>query len=261
MKRTELQTMYGETPDSFKMAVQRSLSTIQAKPVGVRRPLRTLALAAACLLVFMGAAYAAFHSQVAMWFGKTSGEKTEVWLTGGNADAGIRMLQLGDAVFTLEEVVQRNRGIYGVGTVTLKEGSRNVLIAEDQDINEPFGYDVHGAGGSPQAAPEGTPALIEKARAQGGKLLLAIFRLDAVGVDGGEVLPIGSVGYRVFPERDGRLRVLFEAEEGVAIEEGENYKLSLRAATMELDENGAVKEDTRIEKTWDVDIAPQPIVQ
>ncbi len=261
MKQQDLQTMYGATPDSFNMAVRRGLSAARTERTGNRKPLRVFALAAAALLVMMGAAYAAFPSQVAAWFGQSYGQETGNWLKEGKADANVKTLDLGGAVFTLEEVVQRNHGLYGVGTVTLKEGSADVLVAEDQEVTEPFGYDIHGAGGRPETAPEGTPTLAETAQKQGGRLLLATFRLDKVGVDGGEMLFPDCVGYESIPQRDGSLRILFEVEDGVAVEEGETYRLSLWASIRELSGDGAVKKDTKVEKTWDVDIAPKPIRQ
>lgn len=261
MKKAELQTMYGATPDSFKMAVRRGLSAARTEQARNRRPLRVFALAAAALLLMMGAAYAAFPSQVAAWFGQSYGPRMESWLKEGKADASEKTLAVGGAVFTLEEVVQRNHGLYAVGTVTLPKGSADVLVAEDQEVTEPFGYDIHGAGGMPEKAPDGTPTLAETAQKQGGRLLLATFRLDKVGVDGGEMLFPDCVGYESIPQRDGSLRILFEVEDGTAVEEGETYQLTLWASIRELSGDGAVKEDTKVEKTWDVDIAPKPIRQ
>lgn len=261
MKKAELQAMYGTTPEGFRSAVKSGLNLARAQQNTKGRPIRVFALAAAALMLAMGAAYAAFPSQVAAWFGKMYGEKTEQWLKQGKADAKAQTLTVGGAVFTLEETVQRNRGLYCVGTVTLPENSRDVLVAEDQSVNEPFGYDVHGMGGTPQKAPEGTPTLKEKAKAQGGRLLLAVVRLEAVGVDGGEKLEPDSVGYGVFPMPDGSLRFMVETEDGIAVGEGETYQLSIRASVRELNEEGAVKENSKIEKMWEAEVAPGPIEQ
>lgn len=258
MKQQELQTMYGATPDSFKMAVQRGLHAVQKDHAAHRRPLRFAALAAA-LLVMMGAAYAAFPSQVAAFFGRIYGQKTESWLQEGNADANVKTLHLGGAIFTLEEVVQRNHGLYGIGTVRLPEGSADVLVAEDQQLDEPFGYDIHGAGGQPETAPEHTPTLLEKAKAQGGRLLLATLRLDKVGADGGEMLMPDCVGYNAIPQRDGSLRVTFEVEDGVSIEPGDTYQLALWASVRELSEDGSIKKSGQAQQTWEVSLAPKPI--
>lgn len=261
MKKAELQTMYGATPDSFKTAVRRGLSAARTGQTRNRRPLRVFALAAAALLLMMGAAYAAFPSQVAAWFGQSYGPKMEIWLKEGKADFSEKTLAVGGAVFTLEEVVQKNHGLYAVGTVTLPKGSADVLVAEDQEVTEPFGYDIHGAGGMPEKAPDGTPTLAETAQKQGGRLLLASLRLEKVGVDGGEMLSPGSVGYESIPQRDGSLRVLFEVEDGMAVEEGETYQLTLWASVREMAEDGTIKQDGAAQQTWDVDVAPKPIQQ
>lgn len=258
MNQQEFRTMFGSTPDSFKAAVRRGLASARAEKTAARRPLRVLASAAAAMLLVMGAAYAAFPSQVAEWFGRSYGEQTAAWLKDGKTDRPANVgIVAGGAVFTLDEVVQRNRGLYGVGTVTLPEGSKDVLVAEDQGVDEPFGYDIHGMGDHAEAAPEGTATLAETAKKRGGKLLMAVFRLDMVGVDGGEMLAPDCVGYTMIPQRDGSLRFLFEAEEGIAIEEGDSYRLALRANTREIDESGAYLEGTKQETAWELDIAPK----
>lgn len=57
---------------------------------------------------------------------------------------------LDEVEFTLDEVVYRDNGLYGIGTIRPQEGSNAVIIPEDHLPQDPYGYDVHSAGGKPK---------------------------------------------------------------------------------------------------------------
>ena len=258
MNQNELQTMYGATPESFKHRVSFALKETEAKPV--KHTLRTVFIATAIVLMLTAAAYAAFSSQVTELFGTMYGDDTKAWLEEGSvATTEDQSFTLGDLVYTVDEVVYRNNGLYGVGTIRAAEGSDVVIIGEDQLLSDPYGYDIHGAMGSPETAPDDAKTIAEVAQEKGGKVLLALVRVNRIGVDGGELLSLGSSGYSWAQQRDGSIRFSFEASDGVVIGEGSTYQIEMYSAFYETDADGYQIQETKQKANWLIEIQPEPI--
>ena len=151
--KQDLQRMYGATPDSFKQSVASALKQTEVQPMK-KYATRTLVLAAALVLTLMAAAYAAFSSQVAEFFGHLYGQDMKTWLEQGEVASTPQSYTLDNVLFTLDEVVYRDNGLYGVGTIRPKEGSNDVLLPDEYTPDLPYGYDVFGEGGKPQQAPD-----------------------------------------------------------------------------------------------------------
>jgi hypothetical protein len=162
-------------------------------------------------------------------------------------------------MYTLDEVVYRNNGLYGVGTIRVKEGSGAVIIMDDQLLSDPYGYDIHGGIGRPETAPEGAKTVAEVAKEKGGKVLLACVRLNRIGVDGGELLSPGCSGYSWAPQRDGSYLFSFEVSDGVVVDEGTTYQIEMRSYFFETDADGNLIQDTKQVGDWLVTIQPEPI--
>jgi len=250
--------MYGTTPESFKRRVAFALRETEAKPVKRKLKARTAMIVAAVLVLLMAAAYAAFSSQVTALFGKMYGKDTKTWLEKGDVATANQSFTLDGVVFTVDEVVYRNNGLYGVGTIRPQEET-TVIIAEDHTPDEPIGYDVYGEGGAPEKAPDGTPTIADVAAEKGGKLLVVHTLPDQIGVDGGTMLSPGCVGYGAVPQRDGSLKFTFEVSDGYAIEEGETYSILMWSSVCEMTPDGETLEDTRHGENWTVTITPTPI--
>ena len=259
MKPTDYQPMFGSTPESFERRVASALKKTEEKPM--KHLARTILLTAATLLLLMAAAYAAFSSQVTEFFGRLYGSDMKTWLEQGDAATVGQALTLDGIVFTLDEVVYKDNGLYGIGTIRPQDGSNAVILPEDHMPGEPFGYDIYGEGGKSEQAPDGTPTLADVAKEKGGKLLVVRTLPDQIGVDGGEMLCPVSIGYAAVPQRDGSLRFSFEATDAVVIAKGDTYTIRMWASVYEMTPGGAMLEDTRHTGTWTVVIAPERIAE
>jgi hypothetical protein len=259
MKQDTWKQMYGSTPESFKRRVAFALKETEGQSMKRKLSVRTVLIAAIILILLTAVAYAAFSSQVAGFFGRLYGSNTQNWLEKGDVAVLNQSFTLDEAVFTLEEVVYRNNGLYGVGTIRPQEGGSTVIIPEDVTPDEPYGYDFHGAGGMPEKAPANAPTIADIVREKDGRLLVAFVRIDEIGVDGGAMLSPGTVGYGQVPERDGSIRFSFELSDAYAVQEGETYTLKILAFVFEMTIDGKMLEDTRHGEYWTVEIKPASI--
>lgn len=259
MREHKLMEMYGTTPESFKRRVALAVKKTEAQPVKRKFAVRTALLAAMAMVLLMAAAYAAFSSQVTAFFGKLYGSDMQTWLEKGDVATANQSFTLQGVTFTLEEVVYRNNGLYGVGAIRPQEGSAAVLITEDYTPDAPYGYDIYGAGGISEEAPAGTPTIADVVREKGGKLMMARTLPDRIGVDGGELLSPGTIGYTLVPQRDGSIRFSFELSDAYAVEAGEIYTIQMWVSVYEMTADGDIKADARHSGTWTVEIRPTPI--
>lgn len=259
MKQDHLKQMYGTTPESFRHRVAFALKGTEVRAMKRKLTVRTVFIVSAILVLMTAAAYAAFSSQVTAFFGKLYGKDMQAWLEKGDAAVVNKSFVLDKIEFTLDEVVYRDNGLYGVGTIRPQEGSNAVIIPEDHTPNEPFGYDIHGEGGAPEKAPAGAPTIADTAREKGGKLLVVRTLPDQIGVDGGTMLSPGSIGYASVPQRDGSLRFSFEVSDANAVEEGEMYTIQMWASVYEMTTDGKMLTDTLHGENWTVEMTPVPI--
>lgn len=259
MKQEYLKQLYGTTPDSFKNCVVFALKKTEEQPMKRKLAVRTVLIAAAVLLLLMAAAYAAFSSQVAEFFGRQYGSDMQDWLEKGDVATTNQSFTLDGIIFTLEEVVYRDNGLYGVGTICPEEGSNAVILPEDHAPGDAYGYDVHGAGGKPEEAPADAPTFAEMAQEKGGKLWMVRTLPEQVSVDGGTMLSPGTIGYAQIPQRDGSIRFAFELSDSYAVEAGDTYTIHMLASVCEMTMEGKLLEDTRHGENWVVEMKPTPI--
>lgn len=113
-KELNLRPAFPAIPQDVYQALMGAAQSVREDPVRRHKPLK-VALAAALLLVaLMAAAYAAFPDQVARFFGRHYGADTQEWLKQGQVASPTDSLVFGGQTFTLEEVVYRNQGLYGL---------------------------------------------------------------------------------------------------------------------------------------------------
>ena len=96
-----------------------------------RFSIRTLAVAALIIVATTALAYAAFHSQVAEFFGSQYGKETQAWLEQGKVALPEDSVEVGSVTFQMKEVVYQNRGLYGLVAVS-GEGAGTALIHVDR---------------------------------------------------------------------------------------------------------------------------------
>ena len=256
MNQNELKRMYGSTPASFQNRIRQTLYA----PAPVRRPVMRVALAAALVLALsLGTCLAVFHSQVAEYFGWFYGADLQQELLGGSIAQEEHSVQIGDVIYTLQEVTYIDNGLYGVGRIT-PANETVVLMAEDYQPSDAAGYGLYY--GPDSHAPEGTPTYAKLAKQKNGKIVQVTAVPEAVGVDGGTVLPLGSVGYSLLPQQDGSVTFAFEIGTGVAVEEGSEYVIRMWSSNWEVTPEGEwlnqEPNDTYLGESWDAVVYPKP---
>ena len=259
MKQDNLKQMYGSTPVSFSNRVAFALNETEEQPMVKKLTIRTALIAAAILVMLMAVAYAAFSSRVTEYFGKLYGKDTQEWLEKGDVATPNQSFTLDGVTYTLDEVVYRNNGLYGMGTIRAAEGSTAVIFPEDHSPREPYGYDVHGASGKAEQAPADAKTYAEVAKDSGGKLLMVRALPDLIGVDGGALLTPESVGTGYVPQRDGSAQYVFELSDGVVVEQGETYTIQMWVSAWEFSPEGEPLTERPKGASWTVEIKPEPI--
>jgi len=152
-------------------------------------------------------------------------------------------------------VLTRGRGLYAMGAIEAADG--HMLVEYDCSAEDPFGYNIHYG----DAAPEGTPSIIEKAHESGSSLRYVICHIEKIGVDGGAMLAPGSWGYDARVQRDGSIIFTMMVEDGMAVEPGVTYTLEFSAQTYGANSDGTINFDDANEITWQIDVVPEPIDQ
>jgi len=248
-----------EEQERVQKAVSNSLSHVQEDPWLTQRVLanakgeepvkRKISLALVMsivgILAVMGTAYALFSSQVAEFFGQHWNRDYGDWLQGG------KIAQIGETVtlsgvdFTLDEVVYRDRGIYGVGTARVRN-EKDVLLP--MDLVDGWGMEEVMQGDEAQS-------LIRKAKETGGSMLSIDCYPQRIGVDNGSMVNAGDVGVYNLRNEDGSITFSFETG-GYALEDGTTYQLELSIDIDEWTETGMVPHDPVEPQTWTVSFQP-----
>ena len=260
MNRTDLKRMYGSTPASFQNRIEQTLAHVRVQGSRTRRPVWRVALVTALILALsLGVCTAMFHSQVAEYFGWFYGERLQEELLAGNIAQEEHSVQIGDVIYNLQEVTYIDNGLYGVGRIA-PANENVVLMAEDYQVTDAAGYGLYY--GPDSRAPEGTPTYAELAKQKNARIVQVTAVPEAVGVDSGTVLPLGTVGYSLLPQTDGSVTFAFEISTGVAVEEGSEYVIRMWSANWQVTPDGEwltqEPNDTYLGETWDAVVYPKP---
>lgn len=217
-----------------------------------RRSLRLALVLALVIISMLGVALAAFYPQITEFFGAHYGEDFQEWLEAGDVAVPEDSIVVEDVTFSLNEVAHRNRGLYGMITIT--PGKNIVLLSEDSAPTDAYGYAVHYG----DKAPDGAVTILEKAAQDGSEIKQVHIDLDKIGVDGGALLQPNGYAYGEYPQRDGSIQLLFEVEDGQAVSEGEKYAIQMTAVVRNVSADGVADYDNPVRKEWMVEIEPKP---
>ena len=194
-------------------------------------------------IAIIGTAYALLaSSQVADFFRQYWGKDMGDWLEEGKIAQVGESVTVGDVVFTLDEVVYRDRGIYGVGTARAVD-SKNVLVPMDMADDWAI-----------WSQKEEGKALISLAETTNGKLIMVNCVPDKIGVEEGTMLTVDAGVYNVRND-DGSITFSFEAS-GYALEDGTTYQMTLDYETAELGTDGKQVEGSLKLQTGTVSFMP-----
>jgi len=224
----DLQTIFPCMPAACENALMAAARSVAVKERARSfRPAFVLALA--LMLILTCAAGAAFHPQIIGWFAGQYGESWGAWLQEGRVAAPQLTVECKGAVFSIDEVLTRGRGLYILGSIRPQDG---YCIADSDSPKTP----------------------------EAGKTLLyASIYLEKIGVDGGAMLAPGCWGYGVEEKADGSLVFSIEAEDGMAIEPGTEYTLEIRVRTYGANADGSVDMEDMDERWQTFSVRPEAI--
>ena len=253
----DLQKVFPRVPASCSRVLMDTAGSLKEESgmkrrYTLRRTPRVAWAMALAVICMMGVAVAAFYPRITEVFGRHYGEETQAWLEKGDIALPADSIRVDGVTFTLEEVVYRNRGLYGMGTITPDEGV--VLLCEDSDPGDAYGYAVHNG----DTAPEGTLSILEKVAQSGSSMKHVELQLNQIGVDGGALIAPDTWGGAMLPQRDGSVQFLFEVADGRAVSEGEAYTIQMTAMVCSVSSAGAVDYENTTRQVWSVEIEPVP---
>ena len=228
---------------------QRVLANAKGEEPVKRKISLALVLSIVGILAVMGTAYALFSSQVAEFFGQHWNQELGARLQEGKIAQIGESVTVGDVVISLDEIVYRDRGLYGVGTVRPvheedvlfpMEAAEAIAMLQEED----FTLD------------ERTQALIAKAKETGGRMLTAKSLPLKIGVDEGTMLMPGTMGFYDVANEDGSLTYSFEASDGFVVNEGTTYQIQMESVVEQIDENGIPINGTQQRHSWTISCTP-----
>lgn len=258
MNQNDLRRMYGSTPERFRRRMQYALEQPQSTHVRSRIP-RTALITALLLALTIAVAAAAFTSKVADLYGWSYGADKREELLAGKIAQEAYSTQIGDVIYTLEEVTYIDDGLYGVGSIRpAHEGI--ILMAEDYQVTDAAGYSLYYS--DSQTPPADAPSYAELAREKNAKIRMVHCVPEAIGVDGGTVLSLPTFGCFAIPQLDGSILFGFEIPTGTAVEDGAEYLIRMWSASWEITPEGEwLREepnDTYRGDGWDAVVYPKP---
>ena len=261
-----------EEQERVQKAVSNSLSHVQEDPWLTQRVLANakgeepvkrkislaLVLSIVGILAVMGTAYALFSSQVAEFFGQHWNQELGARLQNGKIAQIGESVTAGDVVITLDEIVYRDRGLYGVGTVR-PINEQDVLFPMDtaemlyESQNEDFHLDEETSALKEYNA---AMALVARTQSSGGKMLTVKSMPLKIGVDDGTMLMPGTIGFYDIANVDGSLTYSFEASDGFVVNEGTTYQIQMESVVEQIGENGLPVDGTLQRYEWTISCTP-----
>lgn len=251
-QRLDLTGIFPEIPASCDHALMSAARSVKEETrMKKHYPIRRTLIIAAALVAISAAALAVYAPRVAELFGYFDGADFQAWLEEGDVARPEASIKVDGVTFTLDEVVYRDNGLYGCGTITPPKGMEIVVL--DAEASDPWGFDAHHGA----KAPEGTPTIAQKAAQDGSELRHADVSLEKVGVDGGELQRPEVYGADMLPQADGSWQYLFLIDDK-SVPQGDMYTIVLSASVSKMTEEGVVDASSSEYAEWTVDIEPTP---
>lgn len=237
MKREDWRRAYEPLPESLASRVSHTLAHLEGEEQVKKLTLRTAVIVLAILLALCGMAYAIIESITADTFGWFYGEEHKQELLKGDIASVGQSWQLGEVVYTLEEMVYKTTGdfpgLYGVVRIRPADQSNVTLIAEDYSVNDAAGYLIYYGD---EQIPEDAPSYAELAAQRGGAILMARAAVDGVSANGGQIA--ADIGESWMPQKDGSLMGIIEVSNG-EMWRADSYEVSLTLSNWEVTPDGA----------------------
>lgn len=245
---------YGSLPDSFERRVQYALRKTQEEKT-MKRPMIVTIAVVLVLLTFTTAACAAILSRTRDVFGKIYPWEQENLNEGDVAVSG-ETFELGGVLFTLDDAVWTETGLYAVGTMRAADGANVVVIPDDYELDDPVGFLVHY--GTEEDIPDDAPTYRQLAESTGATLVRPVCHIDnRLSSEFPDINHEPGVGF--YPRPDGT--VLFATEYDMSAEEiaglrGGECLIRFSVQVRELDDDGAPVGDD-LTAIWELPLVPQ----
>lgn len=218
-------------------------------------PSRKLAILLALMMALTCVAAAAFYPQIISWFANQYGDHWVTKLEDGSVALPNSSVEVNGAVYTIDEVLVRDHGLYVLGHIKPQPG--HILVEQECTIDEPFGYNIHYG----EIAPDGTPTIAEKAEAEGAIVHYVGCFLDGISVDQGTVLAPDCWGYGAMVTKGGNITFSMEVEDVLVVTPGKEYTLVLSANSYGVKEDGSIDHENLTTKTWSFTVIPELLQQ
>ena len=229
---------------------QRVLANVKGEEPVKRKVSLALVLCIVLGFAVAGTAYALLaSSKVAEFFGEHWNRELGTRLQEGKIAQIGESVTIGDVVITLDEIVYRDRGLYGVGSI-------RAIHEEDVLVPMDVAESIAMAKWEGFTLDEEAKALIAIAQTTGGKMITVRSMPLKIGVDEGTMLMPGSIGYYDVANEDGSLIYSFEASDGFAVNEGTTYQIQMEGTVEQINDDGAAVDGTRQQSTWTVSCTP-----
>ena len=255
MNRKDFIDAYEPIPQALGYRVRYTLEHLEEAPAA-RLPKRTAILVLALVLALCGVGYAFYESITASLFGWFYGDGWKEELAQGDMATMGQSYLLGDAVYTVEEMVYKkqgeHKGLYGVVRVAPAEGAKVVLVAEDVSVHDPAGYALH-YGDTGATLTDDAVSYAELAEANGARLVSPVVRVNSLMVDDADYS--ACFGVACLPQADGSILITLEMTDGLP--RAESYALELSLCNTLLTQSGLPDRDAAQEwYDWSLTVAP-----
>ena len=244
MDHPDLRDAFGGMPAEMHDALMKTARSVKEEGPVKKRISAALVLGIVLGLAVIGTACAVFSSRTADFFGLYWNRDLGESLRQGRIAQIGGSVTIGDVVFTLDEVVCKDRALYGVGTA--RPVRENDVIIPMDLAEDPEAFAMNGE----------AQALAAKAAASGGGILTVTAMPQKIGVDEGTMLMPGCVGYYDVVNEDGSVTFSFEATDGFVISEGTSYQILMESSVCRIDGNGEKTEGTQERAEWTVTCKP-----
>lgn len=252
---------YEPIPQALEIRVRQTLARLEEAPKPARRvSLRTAIVIIALVLALFGVAYAIFENKTVDIFGWMYGETFKEELEGGAYAPMGQSYQLGDVVYSVEDMVYKTEGsmtgLYGVVRIAPAKDSNVVVMSSDLSVDDPAGFLLH-YGDTGQTISDEDPSYAELAEQRGARLLMARAAVNSISIDGVEYA--NCFGESWLPQEDGTLLGAIEISDELPY--AESFEMNLWLSNWETTLDGIWLRDepdsTWLKHDWIITVSPE----
>ena len=145
--------------------------------------------------------------------------------------------------------------LYGTVRISPREGSNVILMPEDFQLSDPYGYHPY-LEDLAMKAPEGTPSYLETAIEKDAKILIVRAIPEGVMING--ELQLADIGSDFMPNPDGSISYYYEIG---AVPEMPEYTINMYISNLEITRDGEWLQEgpnsTWLQKEWILTVKPE----